>query len=322
MKKENIATTNPELIKYFVNIDDCYNYSSGSGKYVQCICPYCKQIKRMTINNLKNKGFYCNSCNDGKSFSEKFMTSLLNQINVEYISQLTRKDFSWCKSYRYDFYIKNNFIIETHGRQHYEENGFSSMTNGKTLEEEKFRDKTKKELALSSGIEHYIVLDCRKSELEWIKKSVMESELPTLFNFKEDDIDWLKCNDFAISNLFKDICDYFKNNYNENILSNICNKFSLKEPTVKQYLVKGIKLNLIDSLYKIPNTGNKSKGKNKNGKKVEIFKEGKSLGIFQSNSELERKSLLLFGTKLSNDNVSRVCNGVKNSYKGYTFSYI
>jgi hypothetical protein len=291
MKKENIATTNPELIKYFVNIDDCYNYSSGSGKYVQCICPYCKQIKRMTINNLKNKGFYCNSCNDGKSFSEKFMTSLLNQINVEYISQLTRKDFSWCKSYRYDFYIKNNFIIETHGRQHYEENGFSSMTNGKTLEEEKFRDKTKKELALSSGIEHYIVLDCRKSELEWIKKSVMESELPTLFNFTEGDINWLKCEKYACKNIIKEICEYKEQNKNKTNES-ISKKYSISSKTVSGYLQVGKKIGWC-------NYDRYTNVSLKMSKDIEVYMNNTLIFTFHSVNEIISLSYDVLGIKIT-----------------------
>ena len=56
-------------------------------------------------------------------------------------------------------------------------------------------------------------------------------------------------------------------------------------------------------------------------KQIEIFKNGISLGIFESAKDLERQSLELFGTKLSNGNISVVCNGKRDNYKGYTFAY-
>ena len=58
------------------------------------------------------------------------------------------------------------------------------------------------------------------------------------------------------------------------------------------------------------------------GKQVEIFKNGISLGIFKSVRELEMKSLELFGTKLFHSVVSLVCNGKQLEYKGFTFEYI
>lgn len=59
-----------------------------------------------------------------------------------------------------------------------------------------------------------------------------------------------------------------------------------------------------------------------NSKNVEIFKDGESLGIFPSMSELERQSLDIFGVILTTDNISRVCNGKRKHHKGFNFSYV
>lgn len=58
-------------------------------------------------------------------------------------------------------------------------------------------------------------------------------------------------------------------------------------------------------------------------KSVEIFdKNGQSLGIFSSCSELERLSEELFGTKLLSSNISCTIKGYYKQYKGFTFKYI
>lgn len=62
--------------------------------------------------------------------------------------------------------------------------------------------------------------------------------------------------------------------------------------------------------------------KRKLSKPVEIFKDGNSLGIFSSASELERKSEKLFGVKLLSSKISTVCTGKRKFHKGYTFKHV
>ena len=58
----DVATTHPEFIKYFVNINDCYENTYGSNKYVELKCPDCGNIKIGTIHNLTNHNFRCTHC--------------------------------------------------------------------------------------------------------------------------------------------------------------------------------------------------------------------------------------------------------------------
>ena len=62
--------------------------------------------------------------------------------------------------------------------------------------------------------------------------------------------------------------------------------------------------------------------KNPSSKRVEIFKENISLGIFPCTMELERRSEELFGTKLFNTHISAVCLGKRKFHKGFSFRYV
>ena len=98
--------------------------------------------------------------------------------------------------------------------------------------------------------------------------------------------------------------------------------FNLNKNTINSYLKRGARLGWCD--YNAKEEMKKCGYKNgrKLGKKVEIFKEGESLGVFESCRELERQSEGLFGVKLSQQNISKVCNNIKLKYKGFTFKYI
>ena len=244
-KCNTISITHPELIKYLVNKDDIYKYSYGSTKSISMICPDCGYEKKIGINTLINQGFACPRCSDGKSFPEKFMFIFLEQLlNKDFQAQLSRKTFTWCGNYKYDFYIDNiTCIIETHGLQHYE-GGFdriksSSLRHINTLENTQENDKIKEQLAKNNSIKNYIVIDCRYSELEWIKNSIMNSELPTLLNFKEEDIDWNKCHEFALNSLVKKVCELWNSGININQIAEI---FKLYSNSIRRYLKKGTKL--------------------------------------------------------------------------------
>ena len=52
------------------------------------------------------------------------------------------------------------------------------------------------------------------------------------------------------------------------------------------------------------------------------FKDGKSLGIFESCTELSKQSEKTFGIKLLCSAISSVCHGKQKTHRGYTFKYI
>lgn len=191
----------------------------------------------MAINNLSGHGFSCNFCSDGLSYPNKFMYRLLNQLKIEFIPEHV---FSWCTNKLYDIYIPSlNIIIENHGKQHYIRTSFETI-GGRTLKEEQENDLYKYNIAIKNGIQYYITIDCRESDLEYIRNSIMSSNLPSLLKFSDKNIDWNLCHEYALNPIIKDVCKYWENN-NKNIT---CTKehFKLDIHTVMQYLEKGSKV--------------------------------------------------------------------------------
>lgn len=150
-----------------------------------------------------------NVLSDGISIPEKFMWNILKELNIEFKTQLNKKDFDWCQNYKYDFYIPSlNMVVETHGVQHYEESVWGSS---RTLEEERENDKLKKELALNNNIKNYIVVDCRKSELDWLKENIIK-ELDKYFNLSN--IDWNLVWNNSLKNLVYEVKRLVEEGYN------------------------------------------------------------------------------------------------------------
>jgi len=321
----DVTSTAPWMIPYFLNgIDEAKKYTKSSNKMIIAICPDCGKIRQKgisvgTINRTHSIG--CN-CGDGFSYPEKIMNSVLEQLNLKFTTQLSKIIFEWCEKYRYDFYIHPSYVIETHGIQHYEE---STRKGAKSLLEEIENDRVKKELALKNGIkeENYIVIDCRESELEWIKKNIMGSNLAKHYDLSY--INWLKCHEYALCNLCKRACAIKK--LNPNMTTGEIGKIiNIDKQTILKYLKRGHKLgwcyyNVKEERAKLGSKVGQIE-KLRNSKPVEIYKGGISLGIFESATYLEEHGEEIFNIKLSHGGISRVCNNIALQHKGFTFKFV
>lgn len=239
----DIATTDPWMVKYFKNPEEAKHLTYNSNKKVDMLCPDCLKIKKkIAPQTLYENGFGCSFCSDGISYPEKFIANFLDELKIDFITQLSKTNFKWCDCYRYDFYIPDyNTIIEVNGIQHYKDSfiGLNSKNRKiRTLEEEKENDKIKQELALKNGIKNYIVLDCRESTLEWIKNSIIESNLQKIFGINFDNINW---NNIAINSLKSNVpiaCKLW--NENEYFTTEDIGKIlHLSSATILKYLTKG-----------------------------------------------------------------------------------
>jgi len=241
-KCNSISVTHPELIPLLVNKADGLKYSAGSSKKIPMKCPDCDCEKGIIIPVLLNQGFGCPRCSDGKSYPSKFLFSLLEQLHMDFDIELSKKILKWCGSYRYDIYIRNNMniIIEVNGIHHYKEVDGWTMS----LSEIQENDRQKEELAKENEIKNYIVLDCKESDLEWIKYNIMISELPILLEFKESDVDWIRCHEFACSSLVKLACEEWNNGLRN--ATKIAEKLRLGRKTVRGYLKQGVQLGMCD----------------------------------------------------------------------------
>jgi len=229
----SIETNYPHLIQYLVNKEDSKR-AIGSTYKILIKCPACGHIKEKSIYDWLNNGFGCPKCSDGVSYPEKFLFNVFEQLNADFQIQISRTIFNWCNDYRYDFYInKINSIIETHGMQHYKE----KENHWSSLKEIQDNDEHKEKLAKQNGIKNYIILDCKNSTTEWIKDSIMQSNLPQLLQFEEFDIDWLKCHEYACSSLVKEVCKLWTNGVKN--LQLIADKLKINPASVRNYLKQG-----------------------------------------------------------------------------------
>lgn len=309
----DVATTHPHLIEYFVDKQEAtLNYFS-SRKRVLIKCPVCGHERNVTIKDFCRCVYPCYVCSDNISYPEKFLLQMLKQLEIEFNHQLSKGILEWCGNKKYDFYIPSlNCIVETHGEQHYIE----SFTS-RNLEREQANDLAKEILAKGNGIKHYIVLDCRKSELEWIKNSIMNSELPKLLNFNENDVDWSECAKKAISSKTVEIWDIWNNGVHD--IEQISFSVGLTVQTVRRHLTKGTELGIVNYTKKQTRAEGHKKRAQKVQKKVKILETNQ---VFDSISDLVEKSFELFGEQFTYASVGKVCRGNAKEYKNLHFEYI
>lgn len=282
----DIPTTDSWMVKYFQGgYNEAKLYTRHSAKKIYPICPDCGKIKDKAVfiyNIYKTKGIGC-QCSDGISFPEKFMLALLKQLDIKF---KYRKRFKWSQNKEYDFYISElNCIIETHGEQHYRK-GFYTIDNEKTLEKVRRNDEIKKKLATNNGISNYIIIDCQKSEVDYIKNNILKSKLNDLFDLSK--IDWLKCGKEACKNKIKEVCCLKKDNPNYST-KDIANILGISRGTVIKYLKIGNELKwcVYDKNEEFKLRGQKITGKNHPlAKKVVCLTTGE---IFDTQTDASKK---------------------------------
>ena len=208
-------------------------YMPNTHEKIEVICPRCGEIKYISPKELLHTGLCC-ICGDGQSFPNKFVYNVLCQLHLNIQPEFTPL---WACGKRYDEYlIDYNIIIENHGMQHYRE---CSFTN-KTLEEEQVNDRLKQELAEVQNI-RYIVLDCRYSSAEHIKKSIMNSGLPEILSFNEKDVDWNEAEKYASDSLLIESAKLFVSGLTTKEIASL---FKIRQNKVSKYLNKATQLGL------------------------------------------------------------------------------
>lgn len=221
----DLWTTHPEIAKMLKNPNDGYTLSAGSGKKVDWICPNCNSDIKMVVHNVIYRGICCQRCSDGISYSEKFVMSLLEQLNIDFEHNIP---LDWSNNKRYDFYIeKYKMIIECHGLQHYEDK-FKSYNSARTLSEEQENDRFKQNIAMLNGIEEYVVLDCRESNKKFISDSILNSRLSIIFNLSC--VDWDMCDKNSHKSYYMDILKYYNDGIKNPI--DIANKIGFDRSSV------------------------------------------------------------------------------------------
>lgn len=233
----DITTLRPDLVKYFKAEDEAKNFTVYSNQYADLVCPYCGHTKNMIVGHLSKTGFACPICGDGVSYPNKFCRQVLRQLPITNLQCEYSSD--WTESYLYDNYFEYNgikYIVEADGMQHFQD------TSGiwASLDIVKQADDDKTKLAVNNGCV-MIRIDCRKSEMRYIKNSILSSGLSDVFDLS--DIDWVACEEASRSSLIYEICNFYNNTTNKRI-KDIANVFDLSDVTVRKYLRIGTDLNM------------------------------------------------------------------------------
>lgn len=303
-----------------VSEEDAKKYTPGSNKKIEVTCPDCATKKNISIKTIKSrKSIGCN-CSDGFSYISKYILNVIKQLNINYNTEVK---YDWNK------YInpKNNkltqasidFVIYKDGREipleadggfHRKDNNMTGITAEMQQDIDQQRDK--------NCLKHLREETIRISDEGDIKENILNSKLNELFDLSN--IDWSKCEEFALKNIVREVCEYWNQKKDCESVTNLINAFNSDRVSIIKYLKKGTSIGWCN--YDEEKEYIKGVRKlNKNGKPIEIFKNDISLGVLESCAELERQSEELFGVKLLSKNISAVCLGKRKTHKGFTFKY-
>lgn len=295
-----------DIIEYNLNkfeVVDRFREGKYNDKKYIVRCSVCNSEIKRKEGDIKKYGLTCAICSNSDSYPNRLILSLLKYCKIDYCKE---KTFNWSGKKRYDFYIPSlNTIIEVHGNQHYAE-AFGSI-GGRTLDEEISNDKYKRDLALKNGVEHYIELDCRKSNIEWIKKSVLDSELSKLLDLTT--VDWNYINKKSTSNIMMDIVKLS----DSNTISDIGRQLGVTRRTVSKYLKIAVSIGLCEYEFK--------KGTFVSNVSKRVICLNNQM-IFDSISQCSKMSKEIFGVKISSTSISSVCNKKTDNAKGYRFEFL
>ena len=195
-------------------------------------------------NSILN-GSGCPTCGDGVSYPEKLMSSILQQLNINFTTQYSPK---WIKPLRYDFcfnYQSQSYLIEMDGGI-----GHGNSCCGINVDGEKTKsvDECKDKKAQENNM-MLIRINCDYKScdrLEYIKNHIIKSILSSLFNL--DIIDWELCDKLAQQSLFVKTIELWnagmKNHYD------IASTLKLHPTSITTYLKRSEKLKITDYNHK------------------------------------------------------------------------
>lgn len=235
-------------------------------------------------------------CNDTWSYGEKMMYKILYNANSDFIVHYTP---SWGQRREYDFYVKSKaLIIEINGSQHYRE----ATRYKRTLAEEQANDVFKKQLAENNGIKHYIYIDASRSQVDFIKESIIESGVLEILGITE--VDWKDIYQFSYKGMDATIIELWNNGMISS--RNIADKLKIKISAVRNVLWR------FDSML-TPKFSEISKIK---FGVIQYTLDRKEIARYESSGEAA-KAL----GKSGSSNIRRCCLGQQAEAYGYVWRY-
>ena len=235
--KDSLAYNYPETAKMIaiernnLTFDDCYNIASFSHKNFYFKCNKCEMVsdKKHKLSDIIKYGYSCKFCSDGISIPNKFMSNLLNKINVNFKSEYSPYYFR--NKQAIDFLlIDYNIIIEMDGNY-----------GNHTIEYDYWRDF----LNMKYGGYKTIRIDLtdgykyRKDLFNYIKEQIINSELFKLFDLSNINYELIskQCQNSKCIEAW----ELWNNGMHDT--KEISNILDLSRTTIISYLKRGVECN-------------------------------------------------------------------------------
>ena len=318
----SVSATNPELVRWFKNKNDADNISRHSTQYSLFKCPYCGNEFKYQLNAIPEGQDPPCRCKKDISYAEKMMKNIFDQLNIDYIYQLSKKHFMWCKKYRYDFYFVlngNQYIVEMDGGLGHGNVNFigESDTKGKQV------DNIKNDLANQHNIT-LIRIDCfyktLEDRFEYIKNNILLSDLKNILNLSS--IDWNEVKTCSDSSLLYQVCKLYNENYT---ITDIIKELKIGKTTVLRKLRTGASVGIVDYNPKTEyqNYINSKYNGSQLGRAIpiKVYKDNNLIGIFCSISNFKKNASSVIGEKVDRHLISQALKNGTTYKSKYTFSY-
>ena len=311
----DLATTDPWTVQYFVNKDEVTKYTHGSHKKVLLCCPLCGKEKESTILNLYKSGFSCQYCSDGISYPNKFCRAFLSQLPIK--NYIPECEFEWTNHKRYDNYFEykdKKYVVEMDGGFHYK------STNYQSYEETHRIDIEKDLMAIKHDIE-MIRIDCAISSMDYIKKNILNSKLNELFML--DEVDWNLCDLVATSNLVKEVCEFYQIHKFDYTSKEIAEIFNISKCTFDRYKQIGYRIGLCNDTDDEVKLLRSYRIKRDDSHSVAVFDSNHTLlKTFHSVPFCSKYINVFYGINSSIRSIIEHCKSPGKLYKGYYFEYV
>lgn len=235
---DDLWTVRPDVASLLQDPEHGYLYKENSKQHDIFKCPICGRPRSCAIYSVSVQGFSCPNCSDGISYPNKFMSSLLRQLGIDFIPEY---DPIWIKPYRYDFFFNidsKDIIVEMDGGlgHGHSNTGYKTRSPEEAVEIDNYKTSN----AIKHGIQ-VIRIDCNyryKDRFVYITNNIKSSNLSELIDLSK--IDFVICNKDAEKSLFFEACKLWD--------SGIHNKYEISKllgvshDTVRNYLIKSEQL--------------------------------------------------------------------------------
>lgn len=289
-----------EIIECFRKYEKSHG---GNMKWYKFKCISCGWMGgEIRENDLKgkNKGS-CPKCGDGNSYPNKIGFNVLEQLGLLFECEYSP---DWIKPRRYDFYFEfkdKKYIVEMDGGFHNNDN----LMTGLSANDLNNIDNYKEKIAKQQGIE-IIRIDCKVSDLEYIKNSIYNSLLNKLFNL--DIIDWVKSQEFASTSRVYIAAEIY-NKYKNLTPKEVGLIMNTSNTSARKYLKIAQSLGLCNY---VPNKGS--------SRKIKVI-DGINETIYDSAFDFSQKCNNIYGFDIGRSYITTLIKE-NRKYNGLSFEFV